>query len=223
MSRATAGAHERGMMFSPQGVRAILDGRKTQTRRVMRPQPIEVESLFLGSRIRVLEVKRKGGQVRRASRRAIAMECPHGSVGGLLWVREAWYPAFRRTETNAGVIYLADGRDFQSPGDRKYHGWGRETVKWGNPMFMPRWASRLVLEITEVRVERVQEITDEGCEAEGVRPSMDGDASDWRDDENGWHRTFRQAWDALNAGRGFGWDVNPWVWAITFRRVEAER
>lgn len=86
---------------------------------------------------------------------------------------------------------------------------------------MPRWASRITLRVTDVRVERLQEITDADCEAEGVRPSVDGDGHDWRDDENGWHRTFRQRWNRINARRGFSWESNPWVWAVSFDANEA--
>ena len=93
---------------------------------------------------------------------------------------------------------------------------------------MPRWASRITLEITDVRVERVQDITDEDCYAEGLpedEPSAFQDAEmakvaglhvPERSAERHW---FRVGWDRLNARRGFGWDANPWVWVLTFRRI----
>jgi transcriptional regulator with XRE-family HTH domain len=80
------------------------------------------------------------------------------------------------------------------------------------PLRGHRW-----LEITAIRVERIQDISDNDCEAEGVRPASEGNGFDWRDNENGWHRTYRQHWDSLH-GHG-SWDVNPWVWVLTFIRT----
>jgi hypothetical protein len=80
-------------------------------------------------------------------------------------------------------------------------------------IFMPRWASRLTLEITAVRVERLKDITIEDAQAEGVTPlGVEGDGRRWR-------ASFRELWDSLNAKRGYGWDKNPWAWVISFKRV----
>lgn len=90
---------------------------------------------------------------------------------------------------------------------------------WNPSIFMPRWASRITLEITDVRVERVQEITEEDARAEGFPGERwatgHGDYSEIAPSEQ-----FRELWDKLNASRGFGWDANPWVWVIEFKRIE---
>jgi len=129
-----------------------------------------------------------------------------------LWVRESFYTLTKDTTV---VYYKADYylEDRFLPLSDK--------PKYRPPLFMPRWASRITLEITGLRVERLQEISDRDCDTEGVRPSVDGNAHDWRGNENGWHRTFRQLWDSLNAKRGYGWDTNPWVWVIEFKALEA--
>ena len=87
---------------------------------------------------------------------------------------------------------------------------GEPTVRWKPSLHMPRWASRITLEITDVRVERVQEITEKEAKAEGVLPCDGMTAVYW----------FSEAWDSLYAKKGLGWNDNPWVWVITFRRVK---
>lgn len=173
---------ERPIIFSGDMVRAILDGRKTQTRRVMKPQPSPAD-VFVGDHGLGM-----GPQFR----------CSYGQSGDRLWVRETWACECcgRTLEYRAvhgrceGLSYRADGGTGGSSG-------------WRSPIHMPRWASRLTLDITEVRVQRVQEISEEDAVAEGV--------DIWAD--------FRPLWDSINAKRGFGWDVNPWVWALTFKPV----
>jgi hypothetical protein len=80
-------------------------------------------------------------------------------------------------------------------------------------IFMPRWACRLVLELTDVRVERIRDISVADCRAEGAEG---GDSTN----EIGWRYSFGSTWNALNEKRGFGWDVNPWVWVLSFRRAD---
>jgi hypothetical protein len=106
-----------------------------------------------------------------------------------------------------GVIYRADGR----------HDGIRE---WRPPIFMPRWASRITLEVTGVRVEKVQEISEEDADAEGV--VMPDFSDDEFDGAGEWTLRMEYAvlWDRLNAKRGYGWDVNPLVWVIEFKRID---
>jgi len=97
-----------------------------------------------------------------------------------------------------------------------------QALPWRPSIFMPRWASRIVLEITGIRVERVQEINQQDARAEGVKGGKWGDPGvDWVSTSGvDWIVPFRRAWDAINAKRGYGWDVNPWVWVIEFKRIE---
>ncbi|MCB5199051.1 hypothetical protein LGQ03_07345 [Loktanella sp. TSTF-M6] len=134
------------------------------------------------------------------------------AIGDRLWVREAWKADVewddtppRELDDADSVLYLADG--FYAPGM-----WGDPFTagKYRPPMFMPRWASRVTLIVTDVKVERVQEISVDDAIAEG-RPA--------REEFLSGRRWFRTLWDSLNAKRGFGWDANPWVIAVTFRPV----
>jgi hypothetical protein len=124
--------------------------------------------------------------------------CPYGRPGDRLWVRETWsqlYPYESRR-----VAYRADRETVVAPG----------VLPWWRPsIHMPRWASRLTLEITKVRVERLKEITVKDIAAEGIQEGVGVFA----------YEDFRKLWDSLNAKRGFGWDANPWVWVVEFRLV----
>lgn len=204
---------ERPILFSAEMVRAILDGRKTQTRRVVQmprawaragctldgaradgPSPFSP----LGEYLHV--PKPADGTSHR-------LYSPYGVAGERLWVREAWGqvswtslthgPKPPRVETvyRAGPHPL--GRDVP-------HGWTSGN-RWRPSIHMPRSASRLTLELTEVRVERLQAISDADVLAEGVTDGL----------------AYVQLWDGLNAPRGYGWNANPWVWVLGFRPVEA--
>jgi hypothetical protein len=121
--------------------------------------------------------------------------------------------------------YRADFNDLENANYGKRG--GLAPCAWRPSIYMPRRASRITLEITEVRVQRVQAITREDARAEGISeylhefigvPSTEADADVWRN-----HTTvenFAALWDSLNAKHGFGWDANPWVWVIEFKRLE---
>jgi hypothetical protein len=179
-------SNEKPILFSAPMVRAILEGRKTMTRRVVKPQP---------------ESDQDDGHA------GLIQDCPYGQPGDRLWVRETfstdgcacYEPCFCPS-----VWYKAD--DLSE--DKELQ------PKWCPSIFMPRWASRIILEVTGVRVERLQEITNAGALAEGIEPS-------------GVPRTyvgdFAALWDSLNAKRGYGWDTNPWVWVIGFYPPNCQR
>lgn len=93
---------------------------------------------------------------------------------------------------------------------------GNSPCRWRPPTSMPRWASRLTLEITDIRVERVQDISDADAFAEGIQRAVD----EGQRDDGSARGAFRTLWDSINAKRGFGWDSNPWVWAISFGRLK---
>lgn len=145
--------------------------------------------------------------------------CPYGVPGDRLWIKEthARHPQF------AEVAYRADGEEFEDADGFTWH------PKWTPSIHMPRILSRITLEITNIRVERVQNITSNGAIAEGayeVRKVGDDIAhatwtmggQDWRYDTP--RQAFAVAWNSLYAARGLGWGVNPLVWVVTFKRVE---
>ncbi|RPJ29807.1 MAG: hypothetical protein EHM35_13115 [Planctomycetaceae bacterium] len=124
------------------------------------------------------------------------------------------------------VYYRADYESGEVPGSMIRDIWPGADAKWRPSIHMPRWASRTTLEVTEVRVQRVQEITCKDAEAEGAY-TLDGFgrevAAHVAAAENLSVITpvilFRVLWNSINAKRGYGWDKNPWVWAVTFRRI----
>jgi hypothetical protein len=182
--------NEKPILFSGEMVRAILDGRKTQTRRVMKPQPRQLEN-----HIAIKNRKR---------------HCPYGKPGDLLWVRETW----------ASHEYMDDTRpsDFTKSA-QMLPLWYRANNqmynfnqgKWRPSIFMPRWASRITLRVTDVRVERVQDISEADARAEGVLKAGGASLSLYAARHH-----FSQLWDRINAKRGYGWDINPWVWVVEF-------
>ncbi len=185
---------ETGFIAYQHEVKAILEGRKTQTRRVIKPQPVFDSADLNGKpyfRWRGLE----------RSQWALSTYCPYGQVGDRLWVRETFYTDNYRRSNGLPVLYKADG----------------ETRSWKPSIHMPRWASRITLEITGVKVERVRDISEADAVAEGVlvytppsyRMMLVPSPVD----------TFAELWDSINAKRGYGWDVNLYVWAPTFKVV----
>jgi hypothetical protein len=187
---------ERPILFSAEMVRAILEGRKTQTRRAIKPVPT-----FNG-----------GGACHDAD--ALQQDyvepywvfpkiCKYGAPGDLLWVRETWFDP----QMDGGrVLYAADQPEVHPIHRRR------------PSIHMPRWASRITLRITDVRVERLQDISEDDAIAEGVKPCT---STGWNG-ENLVVMTAREAfadlWNDIN-GPG-AWDANPWVWVIAFERVK---
>jgi len=199
-----SGCVSRPILFSGEMVRAILDGRKTQTRRVLRPQPVGLSLKGVFGRRAVFFEPGSGTETHTPICRD--WRCPYGQPGDRLWVRETWRED--SPDDPEGAVYRADA-PIDVPG-----------FKWKPSIFMPRWASRLTLEITGVRVEQLQEISGEDCLAEGVDRAQMAEMTYitmpmfMRD-------RYRKLWDSLNAKRGFGWDVNPWVWVLEFQRIQA--
>jgi hypothetical protein len=229
---------ERPILMSAPMVRAILAGTKTQTRRVIQPQPANPQT-FGSAPCWGCGVHRNGAHAGRYMLHAAFNEggtrvdrhlaCPYGAPGDRLWGREAW-----ASPGDMRVAYRADGDCGSWMGDGgggrfwNRHGYiievdkargpswglGKFGGRWRPSIHMPRWASRITLEITRVGVEQVQEIGAGDAHYEGV--CADPYHAPWL----GCRQAFRAVWDSLNAERGYGWDANPWVWALTFRRVE---
>ena len=202
--------------FKGDMVRAVLSGQKTQTRRPMKPIPVYPDA-FGGLRREIHD-----GQVHfwasGAELPAHKFRCPYGQPDDRLWVKEthARHPQF------AEVAYRADGEEFEDADGFTWH------PKWTPSIFMPRALCRIILEITDIRVERVQNITSDGAIAEGayeVRKVGDIAHATWTMDGLDWRydtprEAFAATWDSLYAARGLGWDVNPWIWVVTFKRAE---
>jgi hypothetical protein len=194
-----------GIIMSGDHPKLILEGLKTMTRRVITPQPQGSYTLSFGS---VFE-----WQATFLSRGELILKCPYGGVGDRLWVRETWAVNSLWDDRKPSQIPSSSGMAGQKQlvwySDRPkldYQGKTRPSL------FMPRWASRITLEITEVRVERLQEITESDAKAEGADCCPNA-VSDYR-------HHFMVLWDSRNAKRGYGWDKNPWVWVISFKVVK---
>ncbi len=199
---------ERPILFSAPMVRALLAGTKTQTRRALKPQPSE----FVGG---------PGVTLRDGSPAPlIALDdsvepygreiaCPYGKPGDRLWVRET-FGHFERNENfkpDCEVFYRADGNCL-------------ELEPWRPSIHMPRWASRITLEITSVRVERLQAISNDDIKAEGLDDDpriVSGEIEGSMLTPLGRRIAFESLWESINGPAS--WDANPWVWVIKFRKV----
>lgn len=180
------------ILFSGPMVKAIMEGRKTQTRRVVKTDGLD-ECGPCGNTLT--------GDVMFAARdwvgNHVLRKCHYGKPGDRLWVRETFAPCA------GGIVYRADGGTACPDGG-----------KWRPSIFMPRWASRITLEITGVRVERLNEISDFDAFQEGVKDEPGTITGPYC---RSFVQGFKNIWESIN-GPG-SWDENPWVWVIEFRRV----
>ena len=232
------------ILFSGPMVRALLDGRKTQTRRIVRDVPDKPPGqchpkntarhpepyldAYCGERRTPTNPRGMGRawhwwQVDdRPGPMAFRLPC---APGDLLWVRETWAPLDACTHADPGTAALT-ARGFYRADYPVDCG---DVSRWRPSIHMPRWASRLTLRVTDVRVQRVQEISEKDAIAEGCRPFFDAANPDKVPCPNGGTMDmsplkgpvddFRNLWDSLNAKRGYGWDENPWVAAYTFEVI----
>ena len=212
---------ERPLLFSAEMVRAILDGRKTQTRRVMKVQPYP-DSIVTVEHYHPTVINRHGDmqpgpEIFGAHWDDGEYGCrsPYGAPGDMLWVREAWrawsqyddWPP-SRLPPGVDVQYIADA---SAPWSSRYR----------SPRYMPRWASRITLRITDIRVERLQSVSHEDCEAEGCESPLTGAEAPaagpgvFLADER---TSFAILWNKINGPDA--WKENPWVWVVSFERVE---
>ena len=199
---------EHPILFSAPMVRAILDGSKTQTRRVIKPQPLWEEPPGQSNTDPQLWCGRyicgDGAEIDERT-------CPYGVPGDRLWIRETWaiHPRFDT------ILYRADSESF---GDA--NGYGLWKPAWTPSIHMSRKLSRVDLEITAVRVERVQEISEEDIIAEGIKQKWTclnpGTGSYAK--ENNIYDDFKSLWDSIN-GKKNQWAGNPYVWVVEFKRI----
>lgn len=225
---------EKPILFSGEMVRAILDGRKTQTRRVIKPRPDEgwhpEVGIYNPTRVDRNGEEYPGAEVYGASDENEGQICPFGQPGHRLWVRESCWAYSGLEPFPSGFVI--------PPNPHMQHFYGYDdhpelqlmkdkAIVFRVPsIHMPRWASRITLEVTKVRVERVQEIDEADSMAEGIK-KLTGQFEGcyvFADNPGAMSGTtakecYQRLWDAINAKRGFGWDANPWVWVIEFRRL----
>lgn len=221
------------MLFSGPMVRAITEGRKTQTRRVVKPQPRGIWGSGVANPGNILGVRSDAFHVHaNVDGEHKFLYCPYGQPGDRLWVREK-FSVWRGGMTDCGEEWdLIEGRLTEMDVGRhvEYAATSESQCRWRPSIHMPRWASRLTLEITGVHVERLQEISEEDAKAEGFLPlgpnvapeqSLGGEISDphRRHGTHPYTIAFGVGWDGINYGRGSGWAANPWVWVVEFRRI----
>ena len=218
---------ERPILFSSPMVRAILDGRKTQTRRVVKPQPpADVTSAgVISSPDKDIDgewswLTGSPGDSDSWDLVGDDLRCPYGVPGDRLWVREAWralseFDGLKPRDLPEGSPLL-----FEASGEKLDWQWGR----YRHARFMPRWASRITLEVTDVRVERLRDIShkETDAQAEGVDYSeREPPFPCWRagpgfDYQPTACDAFRDLWDSIN-GKTYPWKDNPWVWVVEFK------
>lgn len=246
---------ERPILFSSPMVRALLAGSKTQTRRAIKPQPVDRDRIVRNFANTGWEI----GRSRDSENAWRDLPCPYGVPGDRLWVRETWcspeegiagfaadgWCGAKLGDGNGGTVWMQHGYILEAPGYSKgfrepARTWGLTKYggKWRPSIHMPRWASRLLLEITEVRAQRLMEISEVDAIDEGAL-TLDDDfivehfaeysstlAAHFNSDSRSRppigptpRERFRALWNSIN-GAG-AWDLNPYVWAVSFRRIEA--
>lgn len=259
---------ERPIIMTGESVRAILDGRKTQTRRVVRPQPVW---RYPGNDSRGHVLHTDSGTGRIVATVGFGASCeqhlfplsPYGQPGDRLWVRESWgtvrmhelgqhiyggprIPDHDETVYRAGKI-VGVPIPGTSPIQFKRE-WrdGFQPARWRSPIHMHRWLSRITLEITGVRVERLQTISKDDCVAEGLKipcnesyrpllqlsgkfaacqyaPFNQGrEAAESATMDDYFRAYYASLWDTLNFARGLPWSSNPFVWTLDFKRIDAD-
>lgn len=224
----SGGVKERPILFSAPMVRALLDGSKTQTRRIIKHNGASGFSVDF--------------QKTQTFQDKLTPRCPHGQPGDRLWVRETWgvvsntwdgdgnladwipdRPATAIHEMRFGqgyysghAIYAADG-SYEWAGDDD--GGGEPRSAWHPSIHMPRAAGRILLEIVSVRVERLNDCSEADARAEGAAGYEEGVDAPPPDDDAVWsyQASYRRLWESIN-GAG-SWSANPWVWVIEFKRV----
>jgi len=219
---------ERGILFSAPMVRALLNGSKTQTRRIVKlphANPLgQWEPTSIGGP--------KGGRTSKGetipeqsaiwhTRTGDCIVCPYGKPGDRLWVRETF--AYCQLGSDMDGDYHsssipASKYERDCPSLNSFHiayradDDGEDIIgSWTPSIHMPRWASRITLEVISVRVERLNDISDTECVREGITAAECTEAK-------GWKNAYRKLWESIN-GAG-SWDLNPWVWVIEFRAQE---
>lgn len=212
---------ERGMIFNVEMVRAILDGRKTQTRRIIKNQPFDRSQYLHDHQIEIISGRAENGDevdglyaYTKSTGGTWSAKCPFGQLGDRLWVRETFAAlepgSYEQVKPRQGhcqdLRYAATDRLAKS--DANIRGY-----KWIPSIHMPRYASRILLEITDVRVERLKHIPRDGLIAEGYPAERATDGGEY--DPFLW---YRDLWESIY-GAG-SWQANSWIWVIEFKQIK---
>lgn len=219
---------EKPILFKGPMVRAILDGRKTQTRRVVKCNPFYggpdwARAFPDGLTTRYLHVPQAGGEY--GDKTVQRVYCPY-DPGDTLWVRETtesyWLPHILTGEPTSALCgrYTVDDEPILDP--RGFDlGWWYSKPRCPS-IHMPRWASRITLEVTGVRVERAQDISEADAKAEGVTAQFEpvGLSGAFGLTHLPYSSAFANLWNSINAKRGYSWESNPWLWVVEFKRVD---
>lgn len=213
--------NEKPILFSGSMVRAILNDYKCQTRRVIKPQPPHWRWNHYSWDERCINVASDD------DKDGYYVICPYGKPGDRLWVRETWahddvYCKDIRCGNIDHIWWKANEEQFGTA--NSFAG----NARWHPSIHMPRWASRITLEIVKIRVEKLQDIAkdenvedifEEGLPKHAYYEFADNEPTDINVEEA--LEDFQDLWNSINAQRGYGWDHNPWVWVIEFKEVEA--
>ncbi len=223
---------ERPILFSGPMVKAILEGRKTMTRRIVKPTqstpkvaPLRMEPWLIDG---AQETDDDGlpcwaGFHPDYPGEAKWFSCPYGKPGDRLWVRETWQ--INHVLYDRATIPKTHPVEFGEPVEMLYRADGEFDEQfeideggsvWRPSIFMPRWASRLTLEVVSVRVEQLQDISEEDAITEGVSATAAGAGYPFAMSAR---MNFVDLWDDINAKRGYGWAVNPFVWCVSFKEI----
>jgi hypothetical protein len=193
--------NEHPILFSSEMVRVILAGKKTQTRRVIRladgsiPDEDDIPTHEDVMPNYIMDFSKTYPFWKQ-------LNCPYGKIGDILWVRES----FSTVDKGNLIIYKADGLTAEEVGVDK--------ITWMPSIHMPKRVCRIRLEITDIGVERVQDIRESDIEQEGI--TLKNDKGEYL----GHQTQFKNLWDKINSKRDFSWEKNPWVWVIEFKRLQ---
>jgi len=217
---------ERHIFFPPEMICAILDNRKCMTRRIIKPQPDEIQE-FVDGRLAIV----KNGIFD-------VLTCPFGKIGDKVFVKERWLPdpscdddawddhdiSYRQWSNNYGHSISEMPESLKILESAFYEAGTECNIRWMSAHSMPQWASRITLEITNIRVERLQEISDDDCDAEffggdypeNVIPSHWHSSDDWG--ALTLQECFKVVWQSTKGKDS--WDKNPFVWCLTFKVIK---
>lgn len=219
---------EHPILFTSESIRSILSGRKTQTRRIIKHHSPVYDKPENIAEYKFVEFDGKQVQFRDSLGLISPIKCPYGEVGNILWIKEAWTQwdciGCRRNENTCAcssnefferfphykeITYKATYKELE----------GIDIAKWHSPLFMPKEYSRIKLEITNIKVERVQDISEEDAMGEGMRDSRGFNMMPSYTSENHYKLKFKKLWDFIHRKDEFNWELNSWIWAIEFKRI----